>query len=231
MNPDFFNRQEFFLAVNDYYQFLCRQYPQSTLLKIVGDRYKLTGGQRTMLLRGVFSASQNNQHRARLYREIKNQELHIDAYNVLFTILNYRMGRLVFLSSDGFCRDAGSLFGKIRRQEQFSEALNLLIGFLKSAMPGFLVFYYDSPVSFSREHKYLTEKFCDENELDASVMLIKSADAAIKTNKSGIVCTSDSAIIDAVQCPVTDLPFGILNHFYKPLLLDLQNFIQESSGV
>ena len=40
-------------AVSDYYFMLNRGYPQKSILKIVGDKFKLTGCQRSLLYRGV----------------------------------------------------------------------------------------------------------------------------------------------------------------------------------
>ena len=44
---------EFKSAYNDYLDLLTKKYPQKAILKLVGDRYKLNGSERTMLYRGV----------------------------------------------------------------------------------------------------------------------------------------------------------------------------------
>jgi len=91
---------EFKQAIQDYSQLLEKQYPRKQILKLIGDRYLLDKPQRTMLSRGVF-----------LYRDVENRQykktvsiagriLYIDACNVLFSIANYLLGRLVFLSND-----------------------------------------------------------------------------------------------------------------------------------
>jgi hypothetical protein len=110
-------------AVRDYYFLMDNKYPNKGSLKLVGDRYRLTGDERTILFRGVASSQKNIERQKRVAINFSNQKLLLDGYNIVFTLMNYFLGRIVFISSDGFCRDAGSLFGKIRNQSLFYQAL------------------------------------------------------------------------------------------------------------
>lgn len=217
-----FNNPDLHSAILDYYYLSNRQYPNKFALKAVGDHYRLTGTERTLLFRGVFSEKDNNLRKQKLISNINSEILYIDAYNVLFTFLNYKLGKIVFIGTDNFCRDTGSLFGKIKKREYFTDIISNLINFLQTFNFEYVVFFLDSPVSFSREHKIYLEKQIEENHLMAEVSLVKSADAELKKNVDGILCTSDSAIIDFTQQPVADLARLMLSHFYKPDLLNLQ---------
>ena len=188
---------------------------------MVGDKYSLSGTLRTILQRGVWSEMYNHNRQDRIIKDIGNQELIIDGYNIVFTFLNYKMGHSVFISTDNLCRDAGSLFGKIRKQEFFQQSLKQIIEFISILKPFYVQIYYDIPVSFSINHKNITEKFLEEMDLLGTVYLVKSADKEIMKMEEGVICTSDSNIIDNTQNPIADLARAVINHFYNPDLLNL----------
>jgi hypothetical protein len=48
--------QEFTSACRDYFYLIDKNYPERGSLKIVGDRYRLSGDQRTILYRGYLPA-------------------------------------------------------------------------------------------------------------------------------------------------------------------------------
>jgi hypothetical protein len=224
MNTDL---PDFKKAMVDYFYLIDKKYPEKGSLKLVGDRYKLTGDERTVLYRGIASKLKSHDRNTRITCNIENKHLVLDGYNILFTILNYLMGRFVFISSDGLCRDAGSLFGRIRKQTLFFDALQLLAAFLEMNRPASVCIYYDSPVSFSGEHRIFTERLLTEKNINASVRVKHSADHEIKKETKGIVCTSDSAIIDHANLPVADLPLAILKLNYKAEFFNIRKFLDE----
>lgn len=225
MITDSIDQPGFAEAFADYYYLLNKCYPEKAILKLIGDRYQLSGKLRTILQRGVWAEQNNLLRGQRITHKLNYQELIIDGYNVIFTLLNYKMGRPVFISTDNFCRDAGSLFGKIKKQELFKQALIQIIEVLVTLKPDYVHFYFDQPVSFSAEHKLLTEKILTEKQIPATVHLVKSADSAIIHLSDGIICTSDSNIIDRTKNSIADLSLLAIQHFYKPDLLNLRLFI------
>lgn len=220
-SPDFVN------AINDYFYFINRNYSGKQILKTVGDRYKLSGAVRTVLFRGIFNKQENSERSQKLTSNLNACVLYIDFYNVLFTLLNYKLGRLVFISTDKLCRDAGSLFGKLKKENYFTDTTNQIMDFLKILKLEYLVFYIDSPVSFSREHKIFLDRKISELQISGESMRVKSADNELKKKREGIICTSDSAIIDASEQPIADLSHLALNYFYKPDLLDLSLMLED----
>jgi hypothetical protein len=113
------------LAIKDYKFLLDRGYPQKSILKMVGDKYQLSGTARSVLHRGVCSSAQIKSRKKKKIGEtdLKNQVIHIDLYNILFVIGSYLNGTLVFVSNDGFLRDTSELHGKIFRK------INLMLAF------------------------------------------------------------------------------------------------------
>lgn len=226
MGSDEYNQSQFIDALFDYFYLIDRSYPEKGALKLVGDKYRLTGKQRTILYRGVSSDTKNNLRQNRLTQNLEHQELVIDGYNVLFTLMNYKLGRMVFISTDGFCRDAGSLFGKIRKQENFIVAMRQAIAFLLQLRPAFITVVFDSPVSFSKGHAYQARTLLDEFNIDGEVKVVRYADTELIDANSGILCTSDSGIMDQTNLPLADLSRLVIEHFYSPAFLNLQLMLE-----
>ncbi|MCK4287805.1 MAG: DUF434 domain-containing protein, partial [Bacteroidales bacterium] len=125
--------KDFQTAVNDYLLLLDKKYPQKAILKLIGDRYALNGTERSMLYRGI-TTSKNAEKRAKKLiseKNIINQPIHIDGYNVLITIGSYLNGNLVFIGNDRYLRDASEIHGKIFRTELFERAVILILVYLE----------------------------------------------------------------------------------------------------
>ncbi len=151
MNQGMLN--EFFInACKDYAYLINRNYPERGTLKLVGDRYRLTRDQRTILYRGISSAEKSVLRKAKLVKEIEGKTLAIDGYNVLFSLLNYRLGRFTFISTDDVLRDAGSLHGKLKDEEMFIDCIKILAKHLSAMHPSQVDVFLDSPVSHSERH-------------------------------------------------------------------------------
>lgn len=192
-------------AAKDYSFLLDNGYPERPSLKLVGDRYRLTGLQRTVLFRGITSMNNARSRRSKITQEPKGQKLYVDGYNVVFTIMNYLLGKTVFISSDGFMRDSGGTYGGIEDETIFYKAVDLLFDFIKTNAVGPVVIYLDGPVPGSAPHKNELERRLRQAEIEGEVVLAKPADTPLKEKTGGIIATSDSGIIDAVACKVFDL--------------------------
>ena len=51
--------------------------------------------------------------------------------------------------------------------------------------------------------------------------MVKRVDRKLKDKKDGVIASSDSEIIDRVNCKIFDLAQKVLETNYKPNLLDL----------
>jgi len=213
---------DFMNACRDYAYLMNRHFPERGVLKLVGDRYRLDGDQRTVLYRGISSQKRSEIRRSLLVKDITGKDLVIDGYNVLFTLLNYRLGRITFISTDQILRDAGSLHGKLRDEKTFKECIDLLVNYLSSKQPGKTNFYIDSPISHSEKHAEMIREKLHESRLEGDCHVIKSADWALRQSQQGVIATSDTAIIEKVLLPVIDLPKEILEHTYDAVFLQLK---------
>ena len=216
---------DFIHACKDYAYLVNRKFPERGVLKLVGDRYRLSGDQRTVLYRGISSQQRSGIRNSLRVSEIKGKELIIDGYNVLFTLLNYRLGKITFISTDNFLRDAGSLHGKLHDEDTFSECVSLLAAYLVIKQPCRTDIYLDSPVSHSERHAQRIREELIRNKLTGECHVIKSADWALRQIREGVIATSDTAIIEKAQVPVIDLPKEILNYAYKAEFPEINRLI------
>jgi len=220
--------ESFINACQDYSYLVNRHFPQRGVLKLVGDRYRLDGDQRTILYRGISSHKRSAIRKSLLVKDIIGMHLVIDGYNVLFTLLNYRLGRTVFISTDQILRDAGSLHGKMREEKTFVECISLLLNYLIIKQPCKTDIYLDSPVSHSEKHAQIIRKNMQMNHISGECHVIKSADWALRQNHHGVIATSDTAIIEKALVPVIDLPKEILENAYEATFLKLNEILAQT---
>ena len=225
MNADLFLSDAFRNALDDYFYLLNNHYPQKGALKLVGDRYRLSTDQRTILYRGISSREKATERKSKITAE-PSDSLAIDGYNVIFTLLNYRLGRFVFISNDGICRDAGSLFGKIRKDSLFNECAMILIEFLSNYLNTSITIYFDSPVLSSKKHRSLLLQLTDDTNINIDVSLVQSADQSLLNDPSSVLASSDSVIIDNAMRPVLDIPKIIIEGKYGYSLIDLGSLLR-----
>ncbi len=225
MDSNCLQSDEFLNGIRDYFYLINRNFPEKGTLKLVGDRYRLNGDQRTILYRGITSEKKANLRKNRLSVNIIDKYLLIDGYNVLFTILNYRMGRITFISNDQIVRDAGSLHGKLREESLFLASLDLLFDFFAEYRPAFLHFYIDSPVSLSHHHSQIINEKITQKKLSGTCEIVKSPDQYLKRHKEGMIVTSDSVIIDKTSNHIIDLPHLVLKSRFNASLFDLNKIL------
>lgn len=228
MQSVFLNDHIFKQACRDYFYLIDRNYPERGTLKLIGDRYKLSGDQRTVLYRGISSQEKSDMRRMLLVNEIDGKRLIIDGYNVFFSLLNYRLGRIMFIGTDNILRDAGSLHGKIRNENLFEECVALWLGYLNEHMPESAEVYLDAPVSHSEKHAHSIRNLMEHHHVNGICNVVRSADWVLKQSHDGIIATSDTAIIDKTGMPVFDLPRNILKKTFRAEFMDLGSFIREA---
>ena len=216
---------EFVQSLHDYTYLLNQQYPRKTILKIVGDRYLLNAFQRILLSRGVFPDDAIDSRINKTTNSIAGAKIHIDTYNVLFTISNYLLGRIVFISNDFFIRDAGEVYGKLHKDPVFNRSIDLLAETLRNKQPERVDFYIDKPVSFSAELAGSLREILSQSDIPGNASLEKNPDAILIRLTNGIVATSDSDFLDETDNPVTDLAHMVLKDHFSLNLPDLGSLL------
>lgn len=218
--------EDFSHAVKDFSYLIDNQYPRKAILKIIGDRYLLNKTQRVLLGRGIFRKDEVHARALKRTELIRDVILYIDTYNVLFILSNYLLGRIVFISNDGFIRDAGEIYGKLHKEKVFFEAIGYLLNFIRHSVPAEIHFLIDRPVSFSGELAVQLKTFLDEKKMRGDARTINNPDGELIKVAEGVIATSDSEILDETECNICDLAFLVLNFRFNPQLADLREILK-----
>jgi hypothetical protein len=219
---------EFKDAVTDYSYLLEKGYPRKSMLKLVGDRYQLRSVERSMLYRGVCSTSEMLLRQQKTLRLLHAPaDLSIDGYNVIRTIGSYLSGKQVFISMDGFLRDAAEMHSSVLKEGLLDRIINLIFSYLKKQKIKSLKVFLDRPISKSGELAHLINRRLPEESISGSAQTEYSPDHHLKDIKAGVISTSDSAIIDNSQVKVFDLAKAVIEYHFSPDFLFLGEMLEK----
>lgn len=185
-------------AVEQYSWLLTRGFAVVSALKLVGDRHALTARQRLAVMRSACSDQSLQGRRAsRVYPgAIRGQSLAVDGYNLLITIESALAGGVVLIGRDGTYRDLASIHGTYRKVDETIPALQLVFQTIAQLGPAHVDWYLDRPVSNSGRLKALMEDLLQSvAACPWKIELAESPDRLLAAC-SGVVASSDSAVID-----------------------------------
>lgn len=212
-------------AIRDFSYLIENEYPRKAILKLIGDRYLLNKTQRTLLNRGILKKKDAVNRYKKMANNFRDSILYIDTYNVLFIISNYLLGRLVFISTDGFIRDAGEAYGKLHREKVFVKSVGYLMEFLQQTAPSEVVFYIDNPVAYSGDLAEQLRTSLRDKKLKGNAFVVNNPDKELIMKTGGIIATSDSEIMNETNCKLCDLPAMVLNSKFQLQITDLREIL------
>jgi hypothetical protein len=213
--------ENFIQSIRDFSYLIENEYPRKAVLKLIGDRHLLNKTQRTLLNRGIVRKKDAVDRYKKSVHNIKDSVLFIDTYNVLLIISNYLLGRTVFISTDGFIRDAGETHAKINREKVFMRSVDYLMEYLVTAGPSEIVFYIDNPVSYSGDLAEHLRGCLKEKKLNGQAVVVNNPDKELMLKKEGIIATSDSEVMNGADCKICDLAAMVLNSRFQLQIIDL----------
>ncbi|MEJ2703438.1 MAG: DUF434 domain-containing protein [Sedimentisphaerales bacterium] len=209
-------------AVADYSLLLTKGYAEKSALKLVGDRFSLTQRQRLAVMRSACSDQQlasRNERRIEL-KDIEDQPLDIDGYNVLITVEAAMSGGMIFQGRDGCFRDLASIHGTYRKVVETIPALQLIGECLQEIGATRTRWLLDSPVSNSGRLKSLIGELALKNDWDWQIELLQSPDAELKRTDA-VIASTDSVILDACR-KWTNLAAQIITRkLHSAIIVDL----------
>jgi hypothetical protein len=212
-------------AIEDYRYFLDKDYPQKALLKLVGDKYRLSKQERNCLFRGVGKTSESMDRKKKIIssKAVHSSSLGIDWYNVLITVDSYLRGYPLFISDDGLIRDSSGVHASFHARESTHRALREIIRSIEVCTPQSVTIYLDAPISHSGEMAQTLRTYSTEILSHPYIIeVVPTADYYLKTF-NGIIASSDSVICDHATV-IFDLAGFVLftrYHFTPPRVRDL----------
>ncbi len=215
--------EDFGKALTDYHYLLEKGYDSAGARDFVGNRYQLSGEERSMLFRGVFGIAESKARSKRLRSSdaIEGDDLHIDAANVIYTITNYLQGRKVFIATDGLLRDAAEIHSGMSGKNSLERAGKLVIETLGSMHARSLNFYLEEKMPASLLIRQLIERTGKDLSVKPEYEFFAKPDKVLASMQTGILSTADSALIDRSSLPVFDLAGHVIIKNFSPDLLDL----------
>jgi hypothetical protein len=217
-------------AAIDYFYLTQKGYPPRGFIELVGNRYGLTKYERTMLYRGIAQEFIAEKRRQKIINieAVRRQEIFIDGFNVILTISSYLQGLPLFLSNDGFLRDASMMRGKIQMTNKTRDSVKLIFEFLVKNSISKANFLLDKNIKIHPEIIAVINELQLSESCKCEVHPTEKTDKTLSEISSGIVCTSDSGIIDSCKSPVFDLAFHVIQSRFHPHFLSLQSFLDET---
>lgn len=218
-------RDNFMTAARDYLYLLERAYPRKTILKLVATRHALSAAERSMLYRGVSPSAEAKKRKAKKTRPgdlERIESFHIDTLNVVITIHSYLAGKPVFISSDGFLRDAAESHGN-DDLPHLGRTMEMLARFLEEKDIGNCSFYLDKKADILLPVLRSLRLSLEPAGFNTRILVSSTTDKHLEKASKGIVATSDSAIIDRTTLPVADLPGEILRFHFNPDFISLED--------
>lgn len=213
----------FVRALNDYFYLIERSYPARGSLKLVSDRYGLQGRERSMLYRGIFEPEAAAKRKKRLLADLMEVDapLMIDGLNVLVIVASYLQGLPVFISNDGMLRDAAKGRKDHSSGPKLPAAVDLLTGYLSQLQDTNPVVYLDQQVP---SHGWISTALTKAGV--NGVHVSSHTDRELAGQLKGVLCTSDTEIIEHSVLPVFDLACAVLEQSFNPEFINLQELIK-----
>lgn len=184
-------------AVDDYCYLLSRGYADTSILQIVGNRYKLNKRQRSAIGRIASSDQEVAQRQASSYdsSSLTGKTLDIDGFNILILLEGALSGAFVFKGRDGTYRDISSVHGSYKRVIQTESAILLIGNTLNALGVSAVKWYLDQPVSNSGRLKSRLLEIAEKHGFNWEVELVFNPDKELAQSEE-IVVSSDGWILD-----------------------------------
>lgn len=223
-------RQNFLLAANDYRYLLNHEYQPAGILDLVGNRHELSSAERSMLYRGIFSQKICQKRRERIIpvEELaQNEPIFVDGFNVIITISAYLQGLPVFIAADGMLRDAAYARGKIEQIQKLNDAAGMLADSLLMFSNVKSEIYFDRKVEKNAELIHRMNEALLSKKENFQILALDNVDQSLISKTNGIICTSDSGIIDKAACRIFDLARHTLESAFRPKFPDMNKLTED----
>lgn len=184
-----------FLAGEDLWYLLNKNYPIKGASTFVGNHYLLSERQRLALVRAISSEKNIKMRKSKEVKAIPYGSIvNIDGYNTIITLEVALSNSLLLKCMDGTIRDLAALRGTYRLIDKTDYAVLLIGRALEKNKVNKAIFYLDAPVSNSGRLKQKITEILDSFPFEVEVEVINNVDGVLE--KLDYVVTSDAIILD-----------------------------------
>lgn len=211
-------------AALDYLYLLQKGYKEKKILQLVAENYQLSANETSMLYRGLARKDDVIRRKQKMITDatdLNGNDLLIDGWNVLITVAAYLQGLPVFISMDGWVRDATYSRGKIQKIKKLPDAWDFTLRFLqtlKICKAEFILENIPGKEEFLRD---IYAKLSIYPSGNYSMLQTVKADQELIAAEGAVICTSDTIVIDHCKSRCFDLAGAVVHHFFSPELTDL----------
>lgn len=219
--------ENFHQALQDYIFLLEKKYPEKAIHELVSTRYALNHFERSTIYRGITTKEHAVHRKYKLItiEQFNNEIIHIDLFNVLFTIAAYLRGFPVYIAFDGFLRDASESHGKGDWAPHLDQGLEILLEFLGGLPAEKAILYLDNPLEYGPAIAENLKVIARHDHSDIQLISDPSPDHLMREARAGVLATSDSTIIDKSPLPVVDLALAVLLSRFEPNIPRLEEVV------
>lgn len=184
-----------FLAGEDLWYLLNKNYPIKGASTFVGNHYLLSERQRLALVRAISSEKNIKMRKSKEVKAIPYGSIvNIDGYNTIITLEVALSNSLLLKCMDGTIRDLAALRGTYRLIDKTDYAVLLIGRALEKNKVNKAIFYLDAPVSNSGRLKQKIIEILNSFPFEVEVEVINNVDGVLE--KLDYVVTSDAIILD-----------------------------------
>jgi hypothetical protein len=201
----------FHTAAREYRWMLNRGYPARQLVKLVGDRHRLTAEARSAIYRGVLSETESRATLERLLSlpEATGRRVVVDGHNALFSVAHYLRGVPVYRATDGLLRDVGGTARRLNEWAIVDQAVEALMETAAAAELRLDV-VLDAPMDFSKEHARRFRDGLARHGIAGVAEILASADRAVvarldEVGPDAVLTSGDAEVVRRCVAPVLDL--------------------------
>lgn len=221
--------EKFRMALEDYLYLTKKGYAPKGFLELVGNRYELSNTERTILYRGIARSTDIQFRKTKLTENPGGKPIFfIDGLNVITTMSSYLLGLPVFIAMDGLLRDASRKRGKLEENARMIEAVGLIQKYLLTLNPARIIYFLDKTGTATEQAKKAIQQNSAKFRQPVQIEIPDQVDKKLIEIEHGIICSSDSGIIDLCRADVFDLARHVLHHFYSPDIPDLREWSNQT---
>jgi hypothetical protein len=208
-------------ALEDAAYLLERGYAETSVIDVVGRRYRLESRQSLALKRSMCSPSlrQRRMQRRLPLAAVRNKPLSIDGLNVIIGLEVALSGGVLLRGAEGALRDLAGLRGSYRPVDETPIALRLLGDVFSDAAPSAVHFLLDAPVSNSGRLRASILEHAAGWPAPTTATLVANPDRELEG--CGYVVSADALVIDRSESWVNLLGEVVRERVPRAWIVDL----------